>query len=378
MRLLLLSLVTVIILSGVLWFVLNLEGERGEAELTVSSVMSAESKGFKKADSIISFNFPEDHFAHYDYKTEWWYFTGNLKTATGRRFGYQFTIFRNGIVPGKEDDSLGFQTGSVYSAHLGLSDITTGKFYSAEKFARGTGALAGSDPEKGRIHIEGFELNFDFKTGSSKPKISIFARSREFEFSFSLEPQKEMVLQGEKGLSRKSNNPGNASYYYSFTRIATSGQLKTGGESHALEGWSWMDHEWSTSALEPDQKGWDWFALQLDDNSELMYFRLRDKDGNTNFQKGSLVKADGTSKTLRNEELKFRVTNTVTIEKNVYPSAWEIEVDSEKTIYKISTSMKNQLHKFRITYYEGAVDIEKIKGTTIKGSGYVELTGYGD
>jgi len=154
MRLLLLSLVTAIILSAVLWFVFNLDSDTGEAKLTVTSVMSAESQGFRKADSVISFDFPEDHIAHYDYKTEWWYFTGNLKTTTGRRFGYQFTIFRNGIVPGKEDDSSGFQTGSVYSAHLGLSDIATGKFYSVEKFARGTGGLAGSDPEEGRIFIE--------------------------------------------------------------------------------------------------------------------------------------------------------------------------------------------------------------------------------
>lgn len=378
MRLLLLSLVTAIILSAVLWFVFNLDSDTGEAKLTVTSVMSAESQGFRKADSVISFDFPEDHFAHYDYKTEWWYFTGNLKTTTGRRFGYQFTIFRNGIVPGKEDDSSGFQTGSVYSAHLGLSDIATGKFYSVEKFARGTGGLAGSDPEEGRIFIEGFELEFDFKAGSSKPKISISARSREFEFSFTLEPVKEMVLQGDKGLSRKSNNPGNASYYYSFTRIATKGQVKTGSESHELEGWSWMDHEWSTSALEPDQKGWDWFAIQMDDKTELMYFRLRDKEGNTNFQKGSLVKADGNYKTLKSEEIKLKVLSTVTLDNKVYPSAWEIQVVPEKTTYKISTSMKDQLHKFRISYYEGAVDVEKTNGSTIKGSGYVELTGYGD
>jgi len=379
MRLLFISLIVVIILSATLWFVLNLDTEKSENGLTVSSVMSSESSGFKKADTIINFEFPKDHFAHYDYKTEWWYFTGNLTTKEGKRFGYQFTIFRNGIIPGKGDTTSGFETGSVYSAHLGISDISNGKFYSTERFARGIQGLAGSNPKIGKIEIEGIELVFDAKGNSDKPGMRISASAKDFSFTFKLEPEKKMVLQGEKGLSRKSNQGGNASYYYSFTRIKTDGKLTVSGQDFEIAGWSWMDREWSTSALETDQKGWDWFALQLDDYSELMYFRLRDKDGNTNFQKGSLIFSDGSYKTLKSNELKISVLNSATIGKTTYPSEWRIDIQPENLTFNITTAMKNQVHNFRISYYEGAVNVEKFdKGKPTSGKGYVELTGYAD
>lgn len=378
MRLLLLSLGALILLSGVVVIVLTGEGENTEtAGLTVSSVMSGADGGFTKADSIIKFSFPEDHFAHPGFRTEWWYFTGNLFTRDGRRFGYQVTIFRNGIYPVPKEDTTGFSASAVYSAHIGVSDISTGKFYSFESFARGAGGLGGSNIDNSTVFAGSVALKFDFSKDPAMPLMRISAKKKELELELELLPLKPAVLQGNKGLSAKSNKPGNASYYYSYTRLETKAVFKTGGETNELKGHSWMDREWSTSALDEDQKGWDWFALQLDDNTELMYFRLRDAKGNSNFQKGSLVLADGSYTVLRENDLKLSTLEFTTVNGTSYPDSWKIEVIPLNTSFEVKTSMKNQEHRFTVQYYEGAIDAEKVSnGTRTLGRGYVELTGY--
>ncbi len=378
MRLLLISLGALILLSGAV--VLIMTGEVREEEttgITVSSVMSGAENGFNKADSVIEFRFPRDHFAHPAYRTEWWYFTGNLFTREGRRFGYQVTIFRNGIYPVVTEDTTGFSASAVYSAHIGVSDISSGKFYSFESFARGANGLAGSKIDSSTVFAGSVVLKYDFSRDPAMPVMKISAKKKGLELELELLPSKPAVLQGNKGLSAKSNKPGNASYYYSYTRLATKAVFRTGGEKNELKGDSWMDREWSTSALDEDQKGWDWFALQLDDNTELMYFRLRDAKGNTNFQKGSLVYADGSYRVLRDGDLKLSTLDFNTVNSTKYPASWKIEVIPLNTIFGVKTTMKKQEHRFSIRYYEGAIDVEKVSnGSKIAGKGYVELTGY--
>lgn len=378
MRLLLLSLGALILLSGVVVLILTGEGENKEtAGLTVASVMSGAERGFEKADSVRRFSFPADHFAHPAFRTEWWYFTGNLFTGDGRRFGYQVTIFRNGIFPVTKEDTSGFSASAVYSAHIGVSDISTGKFFSFESFARGSNGLGGSNIDSSTVFAGSVSLKFDFTKDPAMPLMKISAKKKDLELELELFPLKPAVLQGNKGLSAKSNKPGNASYYYSYTRLATKAVFGTGGERIELKGHSWMDREWSTSALDEDQKGWDWFALQLNDNTELMYFRLRDATGNTNFQKGSLVFADGSYTVLRENDLKFSTLELTTVHGTRYPNSWKIEVIPVKTSFEVKTAMKNQEHRFTIRYYEGAIDAEKVSnGTRTPGRGYVELTGY--
>lgn len=380
MRLLLLSLSGLFLTGGLVYLFVNFGTSVDSKDaISVSSIMNAEASGFKKADSIREFAFPEDHFAHYDYRTEWWYFTGNLSTPEGRRFGYQFTIFRNGLLRGTDSDSVVFSQKSLYSIHIGISDIQNQKFYSFERYARGLDGLAGSDETGKRIYIEGNEIRFDFSNGALLPTIQVGSSSSEFQISFRLYPQKNIVLHGEKGLSKKSNKPGNASFYYSYTRLKTTGELILKGEKFKLTGSSWMDREWSTSALETDQKGWDWFSMQMDDGTEMMYFRLRDSTGATNFQKGTFIQKDGSYRSFTGDE--FNITTIVNsgIDGVVYPLEWEIELKPLNLIFGVSVAMKNQVHPFKLRYYEGAVNvIKKIGGEITKGTGYVELTGYGD
>ncbi len=380
MRLLLLSLISLAILSGIVLLIVDNGVEPvSSSDLTVASVMAGEDRGFDKADTIINFDFPRDHYAHPEYRTEWWYFTGNLYTAEGRRFGYQVTIFRNGIYPVQSEDTTGIRASAVYSAHIGVSDITAGEFHSFESLARGSGGLGGSDPSRSVIWAGSVSLQFEPGADPRRPRMSVKAAKKDISLELEFTPEKDPVLQGERGLSRKSNKPGNASYYYSYTRLKTSAVFSINGKSLNLSGDSWMDREWSTSALDEDQKGWDWFALHLDDDTELMYFRLRDKNGKTNFQKGSFVKKDGSYIVLKESDLKMTPKTLAKVDGITYPSEWEIEVVPLKALFKVKTAMKDQEHKFSIRYYEGAVDAEKTGGNnTIRGRGYVELTGYSD
>lgn len=380
MRLLLLSLSGLLITALLIYLFVNFGANDYPAdEISVSSIMSGEVPGFKKADSIREFSFPKDHFEHNEYRTEWWYFTGNLSTSDGRRFGYQFTIFRNGILPGADDDSVVFSQKSLFSIHIGISDIQNQKFYSFERYARGLDGLAGSDETEKRIYIEGNEILFDFSKGGESPGLQINSLTDDFRISFKLIPGKKMVLHGDKGLSKKSNKPGNASYYYSYTRLTTTGEITLKGEKYKLSGNSWMDREWSTSALESDQKGWDWFALQMEDGSDLMYFRLRDSTGATNFQKGTFIRKDGSYQVFTGDDFNITTIANSEIDGIVYPMEWEIEIKPLNFLFGISVAMKNQVHPFRLSYYEGAINVVRKKGKDISsGVGYVELTGYGD
>ena len=380
MRLLLLSLSGLLLTGLLIYLFVNFgTGDKKANEISVASIMSGEVSGFKKADSIRQFIFPKDHFAHNEYRTEWWYFTGNLFTQEGRRFGYQFTIFRNGILPGSESDSVVISQNSLYSIHIGISDIQNQKFYSYERYARALDGLAGSDETAKRIYIEGNEILFDFSNGAELPGFQVNSSTDDFKISFNLVPEKKMVLHGDKGLSKKSNKPGNASYYYSFTKLNTGGELTLQGEKFKLNGSSWMDREWSTSALESDQKGWDWFALQMEDGTELMYFRLRDSTGSTNFQKGTLIQMDGSYDVFTGNDFKITPLKNAEIDGIKYPVEWEIKIIPLNFVFGVSVAMKNQVHYFRLRYYEGAINAFKKSGNEIsKGVGYVELTGYGD
>lgn len=380
MRLLLLSLSGLLLTGLVIYLFVNYgTSDQQVDEISVAGVMSGEVYGFKKADSIREFIFPKDHFAHEDYRTEWWYFTGNLYTKEGRRFGYQFTIFRNSILPGSDSDSVVFSQKSLYSIHIGISDIQNQKFYSFERYSRGLDGLAGSDEKGKRVYIEGNEILFDFANDATLPTMQINSSTDDFQISFKLIPEKKVVLHGDKGLSKKSNKPGNASYYYSYTKLTTTGTLTLKGKNYKLAGSSWMDREWSTSALEIDQKGWDWFAMQMDDGTELMYFRLRDSTGATNFQKGTFIRKDGSYDVFTGADFTITPITNSEIDGIKYPLEWKIEVKPLNFLFDVSVAMKNQVHPFRLRYYEGAINVVRKNGKDISGGvGYVELTGYGE
>jgi predicted secreted hydrolase len=339
-----------------------------------------ESEDFTKAIEKRKFVFPDDHGAHSDFRTEWWYFTGNLTSDDNRKYGYQFTIFRTALTKEKAERNSDWNSNQIYMAHFAVSDISNNKFYFDEKFSREGNNLAGAQSNPFKVWLEDWQIvQTENKVLFDLPVINLKAKTDKAEINFSLEAIKPLVLQGDDGLSQKGKQPGNASYYYSYTRLKTNGKIILDGKEFSVEGFSWMDREWSTSALSEDQKGWDWFALQLDDNTEIMYYQMRKNDGSPDvFSKGVLVDESGKSQLIKKDNVDLKVIDYwegPNGEK--YPSGWRINIAEKEIDLTITPAIKNQLMDVAVRYWEGSVKIEGTKsGSKTIGRGYVELTGY--
>ena len=249
-----------------------------------------------------------------------------------------------------------------------------------ERFSREGNNLAGAQTNPFKVWLEDWQIiQTEDKATFDLPIITVKVKSEKAEIDFKLESVKSFVLQGEEGLSQKGSQQGNASYYYSYTRLKTEGKIILEGKEFSANGFSWMDREWSTSALSDDQKGWDWFALQFDDNTEIMYYQMRKKDGTPDiFSKGVYVNKDGTSQLIKKEGVILKVNDyweSPTGEK--YPSGWRLRIPSKEIDINITPAIKNQLMDVAVRYWEGSVKIDGTKSVSkITGSGYVELTGY--
>jgi predicted secreted hydrolase len=265
-------------------------------------------------------------------------------------------------------------------AHFAVTDIDGNKFYFDEKFSREGNNLAGAQKNPFKVWLEDWQIiQTEDKATFDLPIITVKAKSEKSEIDFKLEAVKPFVLQGDKGLSQKGKQPGNASYYYSYTRLKTEGKIILEGKQFSVNGLSWMDREWSTSALSEDQKGWDWFALQLDDNTEIMYYQMRKKDGSSDvFSKGVFVDETGSSQLIKKDDVILEVTNYwESPDEEKYPSGWSLRIPSKEIDLKITPAVKNQLMDVSVRYWEGSVKIEGTKsGSKTTGKGYVELTGY--
>jgi len=337
-------------------------------------------EGFDKAINKIKFNFPEDHGPHPGFKTEWWYFTGNLTTKDNKKFGYHFTIFRSALSKTETARNSEWNSNQIYMSHFAVTDISDNEFFFEERFSREGNKLAGAQSAPFKVWLEDWQIS---ETGVGEsfglPDLNIKAKNEKAEINFKLKSLKPAVLQGDSGLSQKGNQTGNASYYYSYTRLKTEGKIILDGKEFEVSGYSWMDREWSTSALSEDQKGWDWFALQLDDSTELMYYQMRKNDGSPDiFSKGILIEKDGTSRAVKKEDLVLEVTDNWTGPSGEkYPSGWRMKIPSMNIDLKITPSVKDQLMNVSIRYWEGSVMIEGTKNNSkVSGRGYAELTGY--
>lgn len=351
-------------------------------QMSVSSAMgSADTTGFEKAIKERKFEFPKDNGAHPTFRTEWWYFTGNLMSKEGRRFGYQFTVFRNAISPINTDTASSWRSNQIYMGHFAVTDIDNNKFYYFERFSRDGNNLAGAEAKPFRVWIEDWNIT---ESGAGKyefPNVRIKANEKDVNLDLELVLSKPVVLQGQNGLSQKSNEVGNASYYYSATRIETKGTINIEGKDNVVEGSSWLDREWSTSALADYQKGWDWLSLQVDNNVEVMYYQLRNKDGSIDkTSKGSIIFPDGKKENIRADEVELKVTDEwKNSDGKFYPSGWTLKIPSRDISLKIRPAIKNQELNVSVKYWEGSVIIEgTYEGKNITGRGYTELTGYAD
>ncbi len=340
----------------------------------LSDALGGESDpGFARATEPREFRFPHDHGAHPDYRNEWWYVTGNLTDDAGRRYGFQLTIFRIGLAPGRATGRpSSWATKQIWMAHLALTDVAGDRFLARERFARGGPMrLAGAARNPVRVWLENWRLEQQ-PSGTWRLR----AATDDFTLDLALDPQKAPVLQGDDGLSQKSAEPGNASYYYSFTRMVADGSLRIDGEQRDVSGSAWLDREWSTSALGPEQAGWDWFALQLADGTDVMIYHLRRKDGApSRFSAGVVVDPDGTTHHLDADAFDIEVLDHWQSPGGPrYPARWRVLVPSVDGPLTVTPVRADQELDVSVRYWEGAVDVRR-DGERI-GVGYVELAGY--
>ena len=336
--------------------------------------------GFDQASGPREFHFPADHGDHPGFQTEWWYYTGNLVSEKGRPFGYQLTFFRVQLKPEPVEAGSRWRTNQLYFAHFTVSDIETGEFLTAEKTGRGAMGIGGvsSDAKTVRIFLHRWESVIQERSHRLR------GHGDGFSIALDLTSQKPPVLHGSRGLSRKGAGPGQASYYYTLTRMKSAGVVTLKDERFEVSGSSWMDHEFSSNVLSKEQVGWDWMGLQLSGNRELMLYALRREDGSIDpFSSGTLINPDGSAVHLPKEAFVMKPKGFWKSEKTGarYPSGWQVEVFPHAISLDVTPNLKNQelvtTQSTQVTYWEGSVAVTgSVEGEAVTGRGYVELTGY--
>ena len=376
------GVLTLVVVGALAWLLWPRMPQPLRASL-VAEAAPADTSGFARADGPRSLALPADHGPHDDFQTEWWYYTGNLTAKTGEHFGYQLTFFRRALAPPDQRTSRdsAWAADQVYMAHLALTDVSSGKHYAFEKLARGAAGLAGAQAEPFRVWLEDWSV-VGPSAGQARLRASVkdVASNLNLSLDLNLADLKGPILQGDQGYSRKGPEPGNASYYVSLPRMATTGTVTIGGNAFTVNGLSWMDHEWSTSALGAGQAGWDWFSIQLDDNTELMLFQLRRADGSADgFSSGTLIAADGSTRSLGPGDFSIEVTDHWRSPRTgaAYPAGWTLSVPSADLRLTLTPWLADQEMAVSYTYWEGAAKVEGTRARKpIAGNGYVELTGY--
>ena len=349
--------------------------------LDLADVLGGDNTGGDlRAEALRTFSFPQDHGPHPGFRNEWWYLTGNLETEQGRRFGYQVTFFSTAVAGAGEpaaastDAAVGpvaasaWHSERIWMAHVALTDVEGGEHYPLERFSRENPGLAGATLAPFRVWLEGWQL----RTNGDGFPWQLDIEDTQLDMHLSLQALKPPVLQGDKGLSQKSPEPGNASYYYSLPRVDTLGTLRIGTETFTVNGLSWLDREWSTSALAPDQSGWDWFSLQFDEGNELMYYQLRTDRGavHPNSQ-GNWTDANAQQTLLAPDQIELEELESWTSPGGiVYTTAWRMRYADKE--WRIEAVLADQWMNLSIPYWEGAVDVLNIDGTRA-GRGYLEM-----
>lgn len=355
--------------------------------LTVADVLGgAAGGGHARADGPRDFRFPDDHGPHPDFRNEWWYFTGNLESESGERFGFQLTAFRTALSPDAlHGRSSAWATRQLYMVHFALTDVERSRFIAAERFERAALGLAGARARPFAVWLHDWRAETARGATDTFPvrlRASHEADTDAVAVDLLVEPLKPVVLQGDEGLSRKGPEAGNASYHYSLTRLRARGTVLADGRRHPVDGLAWLDREWSSGALEAGPVGWDWFALQLADGRDLMYYRLRRADGSTApYSGGVLVGADGEAVPLGADDVEVSIDATWTspLDGTAYPARWHLRVPDAALELDVRPVLAGQELDLAFRYWEGAVDVRgDAAGSQVDGRGYVELTGYAE
>ncbi len=373
-------------ITAVFWLLLSLMALAGCQKkpataigLDLSDILGGQNThGFERALKEREFHFPQDHAAHETFRNEWWYLTGNVSDGEDRVFGYQVTFFRTAIVP-----VLALQTqiterqsnwavNDIWMAHAAVTDINGQVHYHKQRFSRANPGLAGAKTNPIKIWLEDWTLG----SVSNDFPWQLQVKTKDFDLALELKPTKGHVLQGDQGLSQKSAVPGNASYYYSYTRMATKGIIRLNGNTIDVNGSSWFDREWSTSALDKNQSGWNWFSLQLDSGEDLMYYQLLDLKGRADINsQGKWVDDIGNSLAIKPTDIKLNILEEWQSQDGKrYPTRWQIDYAAQNKSWVVEAVMDDQYMDLAVKYWEGAVAIFDAESQKLVGRGYLEMT----
>jgi len=344
--------------------------------LLLLTVTCATAQDYHIAQPGYTFAFPRDYFNHEDYRIEWWYYTGNVKAADGHRFGFELTFFRQGV--SRAESGRPWFVHDLWMAHIALSDITGQRFYSEERLNRSGPGVAGVDAQTGLV------WNGNWQAHIAEREEELRGVADKFSLALQLRPVKQPVIQGQDGVSRKAEDAGHASHYFSLPRLLTTGSIALNSKTYQVEGTSWIDHEFFTASMAANETGWDWLSVQLADGAALMLYQLRHKDGSIDpYSSGSYVDTSGKSQFLSAGDFAMTPaaeTWTSPATKATYPMRWHVSIPRLNMLLDVTTPLRSQelASKFGTSYWEGAIDVVGTNDQSpLRGAGYLEMTGYG-
>ncbi len=329
--------------------------------------LGRDAKGFANVTPGRALAFPADHGAHADYRIEWWYVTANLKDAAGQDYGAQWTLFRQAMKPG--DDDGGWASQQIWMGHAAVTRGDTHRY--AETFSRGGIGTSGVEASPLSAWIDAWQLKAgDGFDATIVSPVALNAAGADFNYALTLKAEQPLVLQGDRGYSKKSER-GQASYYYSQPFYRASGTVTIAGKSVDVSGTAWLDREWSSQPLASDQTGWDWFSLHLADGDKLMLFRLRQGSGG-NYFSGNWIGRDGVSTQLPSDAIAMTPLAATRIGTRDIPTSWRVSVPSRGLQIDVAPVNAQSWMGTSFPYWEGPIRF----GGTQSGMGYLEMTGY--
>lgn len=350
----------------------------------VEAMRAPDSELYARAVEPYEYVFPRDHGAHPEYRTEWWYYTGNLETEAGEPLGFQLTFFRSALSPSMPERASDLASNQVYMGHFAVSDGRSDQHFSFDRYSRGAGGLAGATVQEEsphyRIWLEDWSAE-EVKPGVIRLRASSGGSEDAVAIDLTLRETRAPLFHGDGGLHQKGLEAGNASYYYSLVGLETEGTVTTPTGPVSVTGQSWMDHEFGTSALSDDVLGWDWISLQLDNGDKLMLYQFRMKEGATPIPtESTLLRADGAQRILHGDEYSIVALDTWTSPRSgiTWPMGWHVSIPDEGYDLTLQPLFADQEMDVQFVYWEGAIGAQGThNGEAITGKGYVEMTGAG-
>ena len=346
---------------------LVLAGLAGSARAQGFAGLSGTADGFAEVVPGKRFDFPADHGPHPDFRIEWWYVTANLNDATGQAHGLQWTLFRQSARPGSQGE--GWASQQIWMAHAAVTRADTHR--TAEKFARGGVGQAGVEAKLFQAWIDDWQMKAPAESNDQAlSPLTVTAAARDFSYTLMLTADQPVVLQGDGGYSRKSER-NQASYYYSQPFYRARGRLTIDDRPVEVEGHAWLDREWSSQPLSPDQTGWDWFSLHFSSGDKLMLYRMRQTDGH-HYTSGTWIARDGGTQALGPADLLMTPKDSVEIAGHKLPVRWHVELPRRAVSIDCAPLNPKAWMGTSVPYWEGPISFTG----SHDGVGYLELTGY--